>query len=83
MTFASPKQPTKKAKATPNKEIVVKVNTSKGYVTLGRIGLYDESPLHAQVSKLTQDQLAKLLANSSLEIVEYTRASSDDIQLVI
>lgn len=85
MTFASPTTPSKKkaTKATPNKEIVVKINTSKGYVTLGRIGLYDESPLHAQVSKLTQDQLVKLLANASLEIVEYTRASSDDIQLVL
>ena len=84
MTFASPKTPAKKVKKnTPDKEIIIKVNTSKGYVTLGRIGLYDESALHAQVSLLQPEQLQKLLASASVEVVQYTRSSDDKIQLVL
>ena len=83
MTFASPKTPSKKAKNTPDNEIVVKINTSKGYVTLGRIGLYNESVLHKQVANLQQEQLVKLLSNAQIEIVEYTRSDDDKIQLVI
>ena len=85
MTFASPqtKTPSKKKNNTPNKELVVKVNTSKGYVTLGRIGLYDESALHAQVAKLAPEQLQQLLAKSSIEVVAYTRSDDDKIELII
>ena len=84
MTFASPKTPAKKAKNnTPDKEHLVKVNTSKGYVTLGRIGLYNESALHTQVAKLQPEQLAKLLANASIEVVPYTRSDDDKIELII
>ena len=84
MTFASPKTPSKKAtKNTPDNEIIIKVNTSKGYVTLGRIGLYDESSLHNQVAKLAPEQLQKLLANASIEVVQYTRSDDDKIQLII
>lgn len=84
MTFASPKTPSKKVtKNTPNKELIVKVNTSKGYVTLGRIGLYNESALHTQVSQLQPEQLQQLLAKSQIEVVEYTRSDDDKIQLVI
>ena len=85
MAFASPApQASAKKKAnTPNKELVVKVNTSKGFVTLGRIGLYDESALHNAVSQLTQEQLAKMFASAQLEIIDYSRDDEDKIALVL
>ena len=80
MAFAAP---TKKKNNTPDKELIIKINTSKGFVTLGRIGLYDESSLHTAVSQLTQEQLQQLLAKASVEIVNYTRDDEDKIALVL
>ena len=68
----------------PDNQLVVKVATSKGFVTLGKIGLYNESALHSKVAQLSNEQLIKLLANAQLEIVAYSSGSSDDeIELVI
>ena len=84
MAFASPQASAKKkSNNTPNKELVIKINTSKGFVTLGRVGLYDESALHTAVSQLTQEQLAKLISSAQLEIVTYSRDTEDKIELVI
>ena len=81
MAFAAP---TKKAKNnTPDKELIIKINTSKGFVTLGRVGLYDESALHTAVSQLGPEQLCKLLASAQLEVVAYSRDTEDNIQLII
>lgn len=68
----------------PDNQLVVKVSTSKGFVTLGKIGLYNESALHSKVAQLSNEQLVKLLANAQLEIVAYSNGSSDDdFELVI
>lgn len=68
----------------PDNQLVVKVSTSKGFVTLGKIGLYNESALHSKVAQLSNEQLIKLLANAQLEIVAYSNGSSDDdFELVI
>ena len=84
MAFASPQPASAKKKAkTPDKELVIKVNTSKGYVTLGKLGLYNESSLHLQVSKLQPEQLQQLLAKATVEIIDYSRSEDDKIQLVI
>ena len=80
MAFAAP---TKKKNNTPDKELIIKINTSKGFVTLGRVGLYDESGLHTAVAKLGPEQLAKLISNAQLEIVNYSRDTEDNIQLII
>ena len=77
MAFAK----TKKTNNLPDKELVIKVNTSEGFVTLGRVGLYEESPLHSQVTKLSNEQLVKLISNAELTIIEYSR-SPTDIKLV-
>ena len=91
MAFASEKVKSAKAKSAkansgnlPQHQLVVKVSTSKGYVTLGKIGLYDESALHSAVAKLSNEQLVKLLANAELSIVQYTSsANKDEIELVL
>lgn len=68
----------------PDNQLVVKVSTSKGFVTLGKIGLYNESALHSKVAQLSNEQLVKLLTNAQLEIVAYSNGSSDDdFELVI
>lgn len=67
----------------PDNQLVVKVKTSKGYVTLGKIGLYNESALHSKVAQLSNEQLVKLLANAELSIVPYSTNADDDIELVI
>ena len=82
MAFASKKAKSAKSKL-PDNQLVIKVPTSKGFVTLGKIGLYDESALHSAVSKLTSEQLVKLLAKAELAIVPYESTVSDDIELVI
>ena len=88
MTFASEKskavkKPVKGKGNLPNHQLVVKVSTSKGYVTLGKIGLYDESALHSAVAKLSNEQLIKLLSKAELEIVAYSKDNKDDIELVL
>lgn len=67
----------------PDNQLVVKVKTSKGFVTLGKIGLYNESALHSKVAQLSNEQLVKLLANAELSIVPYSTNADDDIELVI
>lgn len=78
----------KKAKSNsgnlPDNQLVVKVSTSKGFVTLGKIGLYNESALHSKVAQLSNEQLIKLLANAEVSIVPYNNGNNDDeIELVI
>lgn len=68
----------------PDNQLVVKVKTSKGFVTLGKIGLFNESTLHSKVSQLSTEQLIKLLANAEVSIVPYqSNNADDDIELVI
>ena len=88
MTFASEKsksaKPTKSAKGKsnlPDNQLVVKVSTSQGYVTLGKIGLYNESALHSKVAKLSNEQLVKLLAKAELSIVPFSTNNKDEIEL--
>ena len=87
MTFASEKSKSTKPKAgkgnLPDNQLVIKVSTSKGYVTLGKIGLYNESALHTAVAKLSNEQLIKLLSKAELEIVAYSNGNKDDITLDI
>ena len=85
MTFASEKSKSStkgKSKSNlPDNQLVIKVSTSKGYVTLGKIGLYNESALHEKVAKLTNEQLLKLLAKAEVSIVPFTSNAKDDIEL--
>lgn len=84
MAFVSNKSKSGKVSNTPDNQLIIKVKTSKGYVTLGKLGLYDESALHSKVAKLTNDQLVKLLSNAELSIVPYNNGNNDDdIELVI
>lgn len=88
MTFASEKsKPTKsksgKASNLPNHQLIIKVSTSKGHVTLGKIGLYDESALHSAVAKLSNEQLLKLLAKAEVSVVPYTSDNKDAIELIL
>lgn len=81
MTFAKPKPKAKKSN-TPDNQLIVKVPTSKGLVTLGKIGLYDESDLHAKVAALSSEQLIKLISKAELSIVPY-ESSTEKIELDI
>ena len=89
MSFASSEKskPTKsksgKASNLPDNQLIIKVSTSKGYVTLGKIGLYNESALHSKVAKLSNEQLIKLLSKAEFEIVTYSNDNKDAIELVI
>lgn len=87
MAFASEKseksKSTKSKSNLPNHQLVIKVSTSQGYVTLGKIGLYDESALHSKVAKLSNEQLLKLIAKAELSIVAYSANNKDDIELII
>ena len=83
MTFASPTKPKSGKGNLPDNQLVIKVSTSKGYVTLGKIGLYNESALHSAVAKLSNEQLIKLLSKAELEIVAYSNGNKDDITLDI
>ena len=68
----------------PNNQLIIKINTSKGYVTLGKVGLYDESVLHSKVAQLSSEQLVKLLANAELSVVPYSSGNADEnIELII
>lgn len=83
MAFVSNKSKSKSGNL-PDNQLVVKVSTSKGFVTLGKIGLYNESALHSKVAQLTNEQLIKLLANAEVSIVPYNNGNNDDeIELVI
>ena len=83
MAFASNKSKSKSGNL-PDNQLVVKVSTSKGYVTLGKIGLYNESTLHSKVAQLSSEKLVRLLSNAELSIGPYTNGNNDDdIELVI
>ncbi len=62
----------------PDNQLVIKVPTSKGFITLGKVGLYNESALHSKVSALTPEQLVKLLSKAELSIVAYSNGSIDE-----
>ena len=87
MAFASEKsKPAKSGKGKsnlPDNQLVIKVSTSKGYVTLGKLGLYNESALHSAVAKLSNEQLVKLISQAELSVVPYTNDSKDSIEIVI
>ena len=83
MAFVSNKSKSKSGNL-PDNQLVVKVSTSKGYVTLGKIGLYNESALHSKVAQLSSEQLVRLLSNAELSIVPYSNGNNeDDIELVL
>lgn len=68
----------------PDNQLIIKVKTSKGFVTLGKIGLYDESALHSKVSQLTTEQLVKLLSQAEISIAPYQSGNADEeIELII
>ena len=82
MAFAS--KSNRKASNLPDNQLIIKVSTSKGFITLGKIGLYNESALHSVVAKLSNEQLTKLLANAQLAVVEYENSNDKDtIELVL
>ena len=79
MAFVSNKSKPKSGKSNlPDHQLVVKVSTSKGYVTLGKIGLYNESSLHSKIAQLTNEQLIKLLAKAEVSVVPYNNGNNDD-----
>lgn len=68
----------------PDNQLVIKVKTSKGFVTLGKVGLYNESALHSKVAALTTEQLVKLLSQAEISIAPYQSGNTDDdFELVI
>ena len=79
MAFVSNKSKSKSGNL-PDNQLIIKVSTSKGYVTLGKIGLYNESALHSAVAKLSSEQLIKLFSKAELSIVEYSSENKDDIK---
>ena len=81
MAFVSKKS--KGASNTPDNQLVIKVSTSKGFVTLGKVGLYNESALHSKVSALSPEQLVKLLSKAELSIVPYSSSNEETIELMI
>ena len=81
MAFASkPKSKSTKGNL-PDNQLVIKVPTKKGYVTLGKVGLYNESKLHSLVANLEQEQLLKLIAKAELSIVPYESSTDEDIEV--
>ena len=87
MAFASEKSKTKSSKSgkssLPDHQLIIKVPTSKGFVTLGKVGLYNESALHSAVAQLTTEQLVKLLSKAEVSIVAYSSNDKDTIKLDI
>ena len=61
MAFVSKSKAAKKGNL-PDYQLVIKISTSKGFITLGKLGLYEESTLHSKVAQLPQDQLVNLLS---------------------
>ena len=83
MAFASKKPKSVKGNL-PDNQLVIKIPTSKGYVTLGKIGLYDESSLHSKVAELTNEQLVKLLSKAEVSVVPYSNNGTEDpVELLI
>ena len=83
MAFVSKSKSTKQGNL-PDYQLIIKVPTSKGHVTLGKVGLYNESALHSKVVQLTHEQLIKLIAKSELSIVPFASSNNeDDIELDI
>ena len=84
MAFVSKSGKSAKKSNLPDNQLVIKISTSKGFVTLGKIGLYDESALHSKVAQLSNEQLIKLLANAEVTIQPYSNGNIDeDIELVL
>ena len=84
MAFVSKSAKSAKKSNLPDNQLVIKISTSKGFVTLGKIGLYDESALHSKVAQLTDEQLIKLLAKAEVTIQPYSNGNQDeDIELVL
>lgn len=82
MAFVSKNQKAKSNK--PDYQLVIKVPTSKGHITLGKVGLYQESALHSKVIELNAEQLLKLLAKAELSIVAYSEGSTEEgVELLI
>ena len=82
MAFVSKKS--KGASNTPDNQLIIKVSTSKGFVTLGKVGLYNESALHSKVSALSNEQLVKLLSKAELSIVPYSSSSNEEaVELLV
>ena len=77
MAFVSKSKSSKQGNL-PDNQLVVKVPTSKGFVTLGKIGLYNESSLHSKVAEFTNEQLVKLLSKAELSITPYSNGNQDD-----
>ena len=84
MAFVSKSGKSAKKSNLPDNQLVIKISTSKGFVTLGKIGLYDESALHSKVAQLSNEQLIKLLAKAEVTIQPYSNGNIDeDIELVL
>ena len=85
MAFVSSKSSkSSKQSNLPDYQLVIKVPTSKGFITLGKLGLYNESSLHSKVIGLDQEQLIKLISKAELSITTYSSSNTDDnIELVI
>lgn len=81
MAFVS--KSTKGKASLPDNQLIIKVNTSKGFVTLGKVGLYNESALHSQVAKLSPEQLVRLLSKAEVSVVPYSSNTEEEIELVI
>ena len=82
MAFVSKSKSTKQGNL-PDYQLIIKVPTSKGHVTLGKVGLYNESALHSKVAQLSNEQLIKLLSKAELSITPYSTNVEDDIELVL
>ena len=83
MAFVSKSSKSGKKNNLPNNQLVIKIPTSKGFVTLGKIGLYDESALHSKVAQLSNEQLLKLISKAEVTIVPYSTNVDEDIELDI
>lgn len=81
MAFVSKSKSTKSN--LPDHQLIVKIQTSKGYITLGKLGLYNESVLHSKITKLNNEQLVKLFSKAELSIVPYSSNIESDIDLVL
>ena len=83
MAFASKTKSAKSKGNLPDNQLVIKIPTSKGYVTLGKVGLYNESALHEKVAQLTNEQLIKLLSKAEVSVVPYSNGTEDTVELLI
>ena len=83
MAFASKTKSAKSKGNLPDNQLVIKIPTSKGFVTLGKLGLYNESALHEKVAQLTTEQLVKLLSKAELSVQPYSNSNVEEVELLI